>query len=166
MRRLAGRRVDRGVEAQGEGREEALPVRHLGVGVEDGGAQVFGRVPVGTLDLQVTTWVKRAGEAVVDAQRRPQAALQVVVELAAVVGDDDLGNAEDRDPVPPDDLGDLRSGFLGHRGQPSCFVKASETATMYLGPASVLRGPMRSMWMRSLGWRGGGIGVGTAGRAS
>jgi hypothetical protein len=118
MRRFAGRRVDRGVEAQGEGGEKALPVRHLGVGVEDGGAQIFGRVPVGTLDLQVTTWVERAGEAVVNAQRRPQATLQVVVEFAAVVGDDNLRNAEDRDPVPPNDLSDLRSRFLGHRGQP------------------------------------------------
>jgi hypothetical protein len=115
MRRLAGGRIDRCVEAEGEGRQEALPVGDLGVGVEDGGAEVFGRVPVSTFNLQVTTWVKWASESMVNAQRRPEAALQVVVELAAVVRDYNLRDAENGDPVPPDGFGNLRRGFLGHR---------------------------------------------------
>jgi hypothetical protein len=115
MRRLAGGRIDRGVEAEGEGRQEALPIGDLGVGVEDGGAKVFGRVPVGTFNLQVTTWVKWASKSMVNAQRRPEAALQVVVKLAAVVRDYNLRDAENGDPVPPDGFGNLRRGFLGHR---------------------------------------------------
>jgi DNA helicase IV len=115
MRRLAGGRIDRGVEAEGEGRQEALPIGDLGVGVEDGGAKVFGRVPVGTFNLQVTTWVKWASKSMVYAQRRPEAALQVVVKLAAVVRDYNLRDAENGDPVPPDGFGNLRRGFLGHR---------------------------------------------------
>jgi hypothetical protein len=108
VRRLAGRRVDRGVEAEGEGREEAFPVRHLRIGVEDGGAEILGRVPVGAFDLQVTARIEGRGEPVVDAQRCPQTTLQVVVELAAVVRDDNLWYAEDSNPVPPNDLGDFR----------------------------------------------------------
>jgi hypothetical protein len=134
MRRLAGGRVDRRVEAEGEGRQEALPVRDLGVGVEDGGAEVFGRVPVRSFNLQITTRVKRAGETVVDAQRRPQAALQVVVELAAVVGDDDLRDAENRDPVPPDDFGHLRGGLLRHRRQAELLREGVGERHDVLGP--------------------------------
>jgi hypothetical protein len=46
VRRPAGGGVDRCVDAECEGRQEALPVRDLGIGVENGGAKVFGRVPV------------------------------------------------------------------------------------------------------------------------
>jgi hypothetical protein len=70
-----------------------------------------------SFDLQITAWVERTGEPVVDAQRRPQAALQVVVKLATIVCDDDLRYAEDRNPVPPNDFGYLRSRLLRHRRQ-------------------------------------------------